>query len=69
MSDHGYEGPEDDQDHEDGERERDLVVKDGNGEILFELKDVGILSVDGSEGSLTVHVGSDEGQRSVFKTG
>ncbi len=54
------------------EGKKDLTVKNGNGEIVFELKDVGILSVEGSEGSLTIEVELNdysENARSVFKTG
>jgi len=49
----------------------DLIITDGNGEKIFELRDVRVLSVEGSEGSLTVEVDIDEhskGGRSVFKT-
>jgi len=48
-----------------------LIITDGNGEKIFELRDVGVLSVEGSEGSLTVEVDVDEHPkdgRSVFKT-
>jgi len=49
----------------------DLLIKDGNGDIVFELSDIGILSVEDSEGSLTVEVELDDDLRygrSVFKT-
>jgi len=49
----------------------DLIITDGNGEKLFELRDVGVLSVEGSKGLLTVELEMDEDPkdgRSVFKT-
>jgi len=46
---------------------KDLIITDGNGEKLFELRDVGILSVEGSDGSLTIEVEQND-DRSVFKT-
>jgi len=54
-------------DHSKETEYEDLVVTDGDGEKLFELKDVGILSVEGSDGSLTVEV-EQRKDRSVFKT-
>jgi len=45
----------------------DLIVTDGDGEKIFELKGVGILSVEGSDGSLNVEVEQKE-NGSVFKT-
>ena len=45
----------------------DLIITDGNGEKIFELRDVGVLSVEGSDGSLTIEVEQNDG-RSVFKT-
>ena len=45
----------------------DLIIMDGNGEKLFELRDVGVLSVEGSNGSLTIEIEQNDG-RSVFKT-
>jgi len=54
-------------DHSKETEYEDLVVTDGNGEKIFELKDVGILSVEGSDGSLTVEV-EQRKDRSVFKT-
>jgi len=50
---------------------KDLLIKDGNGDIVFELSDIGILSVDGSKGSLPVEVELNDDLRygrSVFKT-
>jgi len=47
--------------------DKDLIITDGNGKKIFELSDVGILSVEGSEGSLTIEVEQNDG-RSVFKT-
>jgi len=46
---------------------KDLIITDGNGEKIFELRDVGVLSVEGSDGSLTIEVEQNDG-RSVFKT-
>ncbi|MFP4001228.1 MAG: hypothetical protein ACLFU5_04940 [Thermoplasmata archaeon] len=46
---------------DDNEGERKLLrVKDGNGRTLFELDDVEVFSVDDSEASLTVEVGTKE---------
>jgi len=54
-------------DHSKETEYEDLVITDGNGEKIFELKDVGILSVEGSDGSLTIEV-EQRKDRSVFKT-
>jgi len=51
--------------------QKNLLIKGGNGDIVFELSDVGILSVEGSNGSLTVEIELDNNLRygrSVFKT-
>lgn len=48
-----------------------LLIKDGNGDIVFELSEIGILSVENSEGSLTVEIELNDDLRygrSVFKT-
>ncbi len=44
-----------------------LIIKDGNGEKIFELRESGVFSVEGSEESLTVEV-EQRKDRSVFKT-
>jgi len=54
-------------DHSKETEYEDLVVTDGDGEKIFELKGVGILSVEGSDGSLAVEV-EQRKDRSVFKT-
>jgi len=53
------------------DREDEVPKKDGNGDIVFELSDIGILSVENSEGSLTVEIELNDDLsygRSVFKT-
>jgi len=45
----------------------DLIITDANGEKIFELRDVGVLSIEGSYGSLTVELEQND-NRSVFKT-
>jgi len=53
------------------DREDEVPKKGGNGEIVFELSDIGILSVENSEGSLTVEIELNDDLkygRSVFKT-
>jgi len=45
----------------------DLIITDGDGKKIFELRDVGVLSIEGSDGSLTIEVEQNDG-RSVFKT-
>jgi len=54
-------------DHSEEVEHKDLIITDANGKKIFELSDVGILSVEGSEGSLTIEVEQNDG-RSVFKT-
>jgi len=54
-------------DHSEEIEYEDLIITDGNGEKLFELRDVGILSVEDSDGLLTVEVEQND-NRSVFKT-
>jgi len=50
---------------------KDLVITDAEGEKIFELNDIGILSVEDSEGSLKVEIELNNDLRygrSVFKT-
>jgi len=50
---------------------KDLVIREENGDVVLELSNVGVLSVDGSEGSLTVEIELNDDLsygRSVFKT-
>jgi len=54
-------------DHSEEIEHEDLIITDGNGKKIFELSDVGVLSVEGSDGLLTIEVEQNDG-RSVFKT-
>jgi len=54
-------------DHSKEIEHKDLLIKNGNGYIVFELGDIGVLSVEDSEGSLTIEVKQND-NRSVFKT-
>jgi len=54
-------------DHSEEIEHKDLIITDGNGKKIFELRDVGVLSVEGSDGSLTIEVEQNNG-RSVFET-
>jgi len=54
-------------DHSEEIEYKDLIITDGNGKKIFEFRDVGVLSVEGSDGSLTIEVEQND-NRSVFKT-
>jgi len=58
-------------DHSEEVEHKNLVIREGNGDIVFELSDTGILSVEDSEASLIVEVELNDDLRygqSVFKT-